>query len=92
MDNGTNRKEERLLALIPDCPPRKRPLKPPRPILAVYRKLSVEGQRERVVHAIKELAEAERNAVHRDQRQTNLCYRRLYEALGEAEHWANGGV
>jgi hypothetical protein len=86
--------EERILALIPDCPPRKKPLPPRRPILAAYRKLSLEAQRERVAHEINALAEAERQhpSDYRHQRQASFYYRRLYEALAEAEHYAKGGA
>lgn len=83
--------EERMLALIPDCPRRK---KPPRPILAVYRKLSLEAQRERVEREVRALADAERQypSDYRRQRQANFYYRRLYELLAEAEHCAKGGA
>ena len=80
--------EERILASIPDCPPRKRPLKPPRPILAVYRKLSIEGQRERVAKEVKELVTSERNAPRPDERATDFYYRQLYRAVACAEYWA----
>jgi hypothetical protein len=83
--------EERLLALIPDCPRRKKPLPLPRPRLVADRKLSVEGQRERVVREVKELASAERNAPHPDNRgvrEASFYYRKLYEAVAYAEHWA----
>jgi hypothetical protein len=86
--------EERMLALIPDCPRRKKPLPPPRPILAIYRKLSLEAQRERVAREIGALADAERQQAsdYRRQRQANFYYRQVYQLLAEAEHCAKGGV
>jgi hypothetical protein len=79
--------EERILASIPDCPPRKKPLPLPRPILVADRKLNLEGQRERVVKEVKELATAERNAP-RPNDPGRFYYRRLYEAVAYAEYWA----
>ena len=64
------------------------------PKLATDRKLSVEGQRERVANEVKELAVAEKNAIdpndyrvkrERD-RQTGLYYRKLYETVALAEY------
>jgi hypothetical protein len=67
--------------------------------LAADRKLSVEGQRERVANEVKELEVAERAhakqldpndyGVKRErQRQTGLYYRQLYEATARAEYYA----
>lgn len=65
--------------------------------VAADRKLSVEGQRDRVVNEVKELAVAEKNAVEqldpndyrvkreRD-RQTGLYYRKLYETVALSEY------
>jgi hypothetical protein len=79
----------------------KKPEPPPKPVLKVVadRKLSVEGQRDRVANEVKELAVAERNAtdqldpndyrVKRErERQAGLYYRGLYEAVTTAEYWA----
>jgi len=54
----------------------------------------VEGQRERLVREVKELAEAERQhpSDYRWQRQANFYYRELREALAKAEHYAKGGA
>jgi hypothetical protein len=90
-ENELTEEEERRLALIPDCPRRK---KPPRPILAAYRKLSLEAQRDRVAREVRALTDAERQhpTDYRRQRQANFYYRSLYEALAEAEHCAKGGM
>jgi|SRR6516225_4385496 hypothetical protein len=80
--------EERLLTLVPDCPRKKKPLPVPRPRLVSDHKLTLEGQRERVVREVRELATAERNAPHHDYRQAGYYYRKLYEAVAYAEHWA----
>ena len=67
--------------------------------LAADRKLSVEGQRERVVNEVKELAVAERDALSKldpndfrvkreRERQAGLYYRGLYEATARAEYYA----
>jgi hypothetical protein len=63
----------------------------PAPVLAMIdRKLTVEGQRERVARDIKDLATAERqNAGQVAQWENELYYRQQHEALAEAERWAN---
>jgi hypothetical protein len=71
----------------------------PTPVLKVAadRKLSVDGQRERVAREMGELIDAEKNRqlcieTHRQrqqrQREEGLYYRRLYEATAMAEYWA----
>ena len=86
----------RLLAGRLDKPPAP---KPPAPVLTVAadRKLSVEGQRERVTREVAELIESEKNRqlcieTHRQrqerQRREGLYYRQLYEATATAEYWA----
>src|SRR5262249_15547793 len=89
---------KRLLAARLDKPPASKP-KPPAPTLTVAadRKLSVEGQRERVTHEMGELIEAEKNRqlaieTHRQrqerQRAEGLYYRQLYQSVAQAEYWA----
>jgi hypothetical protein len=56
--------------------------------LASDRKLSVEGQRERVAKEVKELVTSERNAPRPDERATDFYYRQLYRAVACAEYWA----
>jgi hypothetical protein len=86
---------KRLLAGRLDKPPQPKP----KPALTVAsdRKLSVDGQRERVSHEMKELIEAEKNRqlcieTHRQrqerQRAEGLYYRQLYEATATAEYWS----
>jgi hypothetical protein len=82
--------EERLLALIPDCPRRKRPLPLPKPRLVSDHKLSVEGQRQRVVREVRELATAERNAPYREPKEAAFYYRQLHDAVAYAEQYACG--
>ena len=76
----------------------KKPEPPPKPVLIAERKLSVEGQRVRVVNEVKELAVAERDAlgkldpndfrVKRErERQAGLYYRGLYEARAMRGSW-----
>ena len=62
----------------------------PAPVLAMIdRKLTVEGQRERVARDIKELTTAERqNAEQGNRWENELYYRQQHEALTEAEYWA----
>jgi hypothetical protein len=77
---------------------RKKPEPEPAKVLGLEsdRKLSVDGQRERVARDIKELVEAEREKPEesffarrsREQREAGLFYRRQYEALALAEYWA----
>jgi hypothetical protein len=59
--------EERILASIPDCVPRKKPIEPKAQaqvlVLAAHRELSVDGERERVARDLKDLMEAERKRV-----------------------------
>lgn len=88
---------KRLLAARLDKPPAPKP-KPPAPVaLVADRKLSVEGQREKVAHEMKELIEAEKNRqlaieTHRKrmerQRAEGLYYLQLYEATAQAEYWS----
>lgn len=89
---------KRLLAARLDKPPEPKP-KPPAPVLTVAadRKLSVEGQREKVAREVKELAEAEKNRqlaieTHRQrlqrQREEGLYYQQLYQSVAQAEYWA----
>jgi hypothetical protein len=89
---------KRLQAARLDKPPAPKP-KPAAPVLTVAadRKLSVEGQRDRVANEVNELIEAERNRqlcieTHRQrmerQRQEGLYYRQLYEATAQAEYWS----
>ena len=82
--------EERLLALIPDCPRRKKPLPLPRPRLVADRKLSVQGQRQRVMREVNELATAERSAPHREFKEAAFYYRQLHDAVAYAEQYACG--
>ena len=67
----------------------------PAPVLAVIdRKLTVEGQRERVARDIKDLATAERQHAGQpkeDRWENELYYRQQHEALAEAEYWAKHG-
>jgi hypothetical protein len=65
--------------------------------VASDRKLSVDGQRERVTREMQELIEAEKARqlcieTHRQrqerQRAEGLYYRQLYEATATAEYWA----
>jgi hypothetical protein len=71
----------------------------PNPAIAVVseHKLSVDGQRERVAHDMKQLVEAEKGREpvvetfaqkQERQRREGLYYRRLYEATAQAEYWA----
>ena len=87
----------RLEAVRLDKP--RHPQPRPTPVLKVAadRKLSVEGQRDRVAHEVNELIEAEKRRqecieTHRQrqerQRAEGLYYRRLYEATATAEYWA----
>jgi hypothetical protein len=87
----------RLLAGRLDKPPAPKPK--PAPVLTVAsdRKLSVDGQRDRVANEMKELIEAEKSRqlaieTHRQrqerQRAEGLYYRQLYEATATAEYWA----
>src|SRR5262245_8878954 len=71
--------------------------KPPSLTVVTDHKLSVDGQRERVSHEMKELIEAEKNRqlaieTHRQrqerQRAEGLYYRQLYEATATAEYWS----
>jgi hypothetical protein len=75
--------------------------RPPKPApvlkVAADRKLSVDGQRERVSREVAELIEAEKARqdcieTHRQrqerQRAEGLYYRNLYEATATAEYWA----
>src|SRR5262249_22987883 len=77
----------------------KPPQPKPKPVLTVAsdRKLSVDGQRERVTREMRELIEAEKNRqlcieTHRQrqerQRAEGLYYRQLYEATATAEYWS----
>jgi hypothetical protein len=86
----------RLLAGRLDKPPAP---KPPPPIVRVAtdRKLSVEGQRERVTREMRELVESEKARqacieTHRQrqerQRAEGLYYRQLYESVATAEYWS----
>jgi hypothetical protein len=101
----TDKQIEEFLATmkLPKLVRIKKPTKPPEPVvaLAADRKLSVEGQRERVAREVKELevaerkraeerdAAIERNRVKRErERQAGLYYRGLYEAVTTAEYWA----
>ena len=88
---------ERLLRGRLDKPPAPKPKPAPVLKVAADRKLSVDGQRERVANEMKELIEAEKNRqlcieTHRQrqerQRQEGLYYRRLYEATAQAEYWS----
>jgi hypothetical protein len=89
---------KRLLAARLDKPPAPKPkAAPPVLTVAVDRKLSVDGQRERVANEVKALAEAERNReiaieTHRQrmqrQREEGLYYRQLYEGVAQAEYYA----
>jgi hypothetical protein len=87
----------RLLAGRLDKPPAPKPK--PATVLTVAsdRKLSVDGQRERVSREVAELIEAEKNRqlcieTYRQrmerQRAEGLYYRQLYEATAQAEYWA----
>ena len=87
----------RLLAGRLDKPPAPKPKPTPVLKVAADRKLSLEGQRERVTREMQELIEAERNRqacieTHRQrqerQRAEGLYYRRLYEATATAEYWS----
>jgi hypothetical protein len=86
---------KRLMAARLDKPPAPKPA----PVLTVAsdRKLSVDGQRDRVTREMQELIEAEKARqacieTHRQrqerQRAEGLYYRRLYEATATAEYWA----
>src|SRR5262249_33388765 len=85
----------RLLAGRLDKPPQPKP----KPVLTVAadRKLSVDGQRERVTRDMRELIESEKNRqlaieTHRQrmerQREEGLYYRQLYESVANAEYFA----
>ena len=94
----TDKQIEEFIASIPT--PKLVRRKKPAEVLTVAtdRKLSVEGQRERVVNEVKELAVAERDAPKLDpddyrvkrerERQAGLYYRGLYEAVTTAEYYA----
>jgi hypothetical protein len=96
--------EEQIKEIVANTPKLER-IKKPEPaaapvsnvVLATERKLSVEGQRERVAREIAELGEAEKNRqacieTHRERqrraRADGLFYRAQYEALAQAEYWA----
>jgi hypothetical protein len=88
--------EEQMIARLLAA---KFPQPKPKPVLTVAadRKLSVEGQRERVTSEMKELIEAEKARqacieTHRQrqerQRAEGLYYRQLYESVTTAEYWS----
>jgi hypothetical protein len=103
----TDKQIEEFLATM-KLPKLVRIKKPPKPEpvvkLATDRKLSVEGQRERVTNEVKELAVAERTSAEQQkevldpreyhrlkrerERQAGLYYRGLYEAVTTAEYYA----
>jgi hypothetical protein len=71
--------------------------KPPALTVVSDRKLTVDGQRERVAREVKALTEAERNRqaaieTHRQrmerQREEGLYYRQLHEGVAQAEYFA----
>jgi hypothetical protein len=91
--------EEQIIARLEAVRLDKPPQPKPKPVLKVAadRKLSVDGQRERVTREMKELIEAEKNRqlcieTHRQrqerQRAEGLYYRQLYEATAQAEYWS----
>jgi hypothetical protein len=97
----TDKQIEEVLARLnlPKLVRIKKPEPPPKPVLIAERKLSVEGQRVRVVNEVKELADAERDALSKldpndfrvkreRERQAGLYYRGLYEATARAEYYA----
>jgi hypothetical protein len=89
----TDKQIDEILSRI-ETPKLVRRTKAPVPFeLTSDRKLSVEGQRRRVVKEVKELATAERNAPQpddRSQREAAFYYRQLHDAVAYAEHWARG--
>ena len=88
-------REEIIRRLRATVKPKPNPAPPP--VLVADHKLSVDGQRERVAHDMKQLVEAEKGrepvietfAQKRErQRREGLYYRQLYEATARAEYWA----
>jgi|SRR6516164_9594579 hypothetical protein len=88
---------KRLLAARLDKPPAPKP-KPPAPVaLVADRKLTVDGQRERVSREMRELIDAEKNRqlcietnrqrIER-QRAEGLYYQQLYKSVAQAEYFA----
>ena len=90
--------EEQMIArLLGEKPPAPKPKAAPVLKVAADRKLSVDGQREKVAREVNELIEAEKARqlcieTHRQrqerQRAEGLYYRRLYEATATAEYWS----
>jgi hypothetical protein len=88
--------EEQMIARLLG-PPAPKPKPAPVLTVAADRKLSVDGQRERVTREMAELIESEKARqacieTHRQrqerQRAEGLYYRRLYESVTTAEYWA----
>jgi hypothetical protein len=99
----TDKELEEIIAKIPTPKlerrkkPEPEPTAPPVLTITSDRRLSVDGQRERVSREMQELIEAEKNRqacieTNRQrmerQRAEGLYYRRLYEATATAEYWA----
>jgi hypothetical protein len=89
---------KRLLAARLDKPPAPKPKSPAPVALVADRKLTVDGQREKVAREVNELVEAERNKqlaieTHRQriqrQREEGLYYQQLYKSVAQAEYFAN---
>jgi len=91
--------EEQIIARLEAVRLDKPPAPKPKPVVTVAsdRKLSVDGQRERVSREMQELIESEKNRqlcieTHRErqrrQRAEGLYYRQLYESVTTAEYWS----